>query len=33
MRPDISLLRITQDNRDELLGQVVKWAQEVLRVA
>jgi nucleoside-triphosphatase len=32
-RPDISLLRVTQDNRDELLGQVVKWAQEVLRVA
>jgi nucleoside-triphosphatase len=31
--PDISLLHVTQDNRDDVLGQVVKWAQEVLSVA
>jgi nucleoside-triphosphatase len=31
--PNISLLRLTRDNRDELLGQVVKWAQEVLSIA
>jgi len=29
-RPDVSLLRVTQQNRDELVGQVVDWALEVL---
>jgi nucleoside-triphosphatase len=29
-RPEVTLLRITQQNRDRLVGQMVGWAREVL---
>lgn len=28
--PEVKVLTVTQQNRDELVGQVLKWAQEVL---
>ncbi len=29
-RPDVTLLHVTRQNRDELVGKVGEWAQEVL---
>jgi nucleoside-triphosphatase len=30
VRPEVTLVHVTQQNREELAGQVVSWAQEVL---
>jgi nucleoside-triphosphatase len=32
-RSDVSMLQVTQQNRDELIQQVTSWAQEVLAIA